>query len=63
VTERVRARFHNRLITPLGPYDELFGDVAPGAEKTLKVKLHYWREGVVKYIEFRHDSALDLTGE
>ncbi|MFH1919273.1 MAG: beta-L-arabinofuranosidase domain-containing protein, partial [Planctomycetota bacterium] len=60
VTEKVQAKFHNRLVTPLGPYAELFGEVAPGAEKTLKVKLHYWREGVVKYLEFPQDSALDL---
>ena len=61
VTERVQAKFHNRLVTPLGPYAELFGDVAPAAEKTLKVKLHYWRDGVVKYLEFPQDAALDLT--
>jgi len=40
-----------------GRYAELFG-----AEDTLKVNLHYWRDGVVKYIEFPQDSALDLTG-
>ena len=62
VTAEVQARFHNRLITPLGPYAELFGDMPPGAEKTLKVKLHYWRDGVVKYLEFPQDSPLDLTG-
>ena len=63
VTEKVQAKFHNRLVTPLGPFAELFGDVAPGAKKTLKVKLHYWRDGVVKYLEFPQDSALDLTGK
>jgi DUF1680 family protein len=63
VTEKVQARFHNRLVTPLGPYAELFGDVAPGVEKTLKVKLNYWRDGVVKYLEFPQDSALELTGQ
>ena len=63
VTEKVQAKFHNRLVTPLGPYAELFGEVAPGAEKTLKVKLHYWRDGVVKYLEFPQDSALELTGK
>ncbi|NQT41033.1 MAG: hypothetical protein HQ581_26310 [Planctomycetes bacterium] len=63
VTEKVHANFHNHLVTPLGPYAELFGEVAPGAEKTLKVKLHYWRDGVVKYLEFPQDSALDLTGQ
>jgi len=63
VTEEVQARFHNRLVTPLGPYAELFAEVAPGVEKTLKVKLHYWRDGVVKYREFPKDSPLDLTGK
>lgn len=62
VTEKLQAKFRNRLVTPLGPYAELFGDVAPGAEKTLKVKLHHWRDGLVKYLEFPQDSALDLTG-
>jgi len=62
VTEKLQARFHNRLVTPLGPYAELFGEAAPGGEKTLKVKLHYWRDGVVKYVEFPQDSAFDLTG-
>ena len=60
VTETVQAKYHNRLVTPLGPYAELFGDAATGGEKTLKVKLHYWRDGVVKYREFPQDSALDL---
>ena len=63
VTDKVQAKFHNRLVTPLGPYAELFGEAAPGAEKTLKVKVHYWRDGVVKYLEFPQDSALDLTGK
>ncbi len=63
VTEHVQARFHNRLVTPLGSYSELFGPAAPGGENTLKVKLHYWRDGVVKYLELAQDSALDLTGK
>jgi hypothetical protein len=62
VTEKVQARFHNRLVTPLGPYAQLFGEAAPGAAKTLKVKLHYWRDGVVKYLEVPQDAPLDLTG-
>jgi hypothetical protein len=63
VTEKVQARFHNRLVTPLGPYAGLFGEVAPGTAKTLKIKVNYWRDGVVKYHEFPQDSALDLTGK
>jgi hypothetical protein len=62
VTEKVQAKFHNRLVTPLGPFAELFGPAAPGGEKTLKVKLYFWRDGVVKYLEFPQDSALDLSG-
>lgn len=61
VTEKVQAAFHNRLVTPLGSYAERFGEVAPGVEKTLKVKLHYWRDGTVMYLEFPQDSAVDLT--
>ena len=61
VTEQVQAKFHSRLVTPLGPYATLFGDAVPGAEKTLKVKLHYWQDGVVKYREFPQDAALDLS--
>jgi len=63
VTETVQAKFHNRLVTPLGSYARLFGDPAPGTEKTLKVKLNYWRDGVVKYAEFPQDSPMDLTGK
>lgn len=63
VTETLQARYHNRLVTSLGPYTDLFGDVAPGSDKTLKVKLHYWRDGLMKYLEFPQDSALDLTGK
>jgi|GEM_PF-142589 len=62
VTEKVQARFHNRLVTPLGPYAQLFGEVAADAAKTLKVKLYYWRDGVVKYLEFPQDAPLDLAG-
>ncbi|MCY2988404.1 MAG: glycoside hydrolase family 127 protein [Planctomycetota bacterium] len=62
VTEKVQAKFRNRLVTPLGTYAELFGEVAPAPEKTLKVKLNYWRDGAVKYLEVPQDSALDLTG-
>jgi len=61
VTDQVQAKYHNRLVTPLGSYAELFGEASPGAEKTLKVKVHYWREGTVKYREFPRDAALDLT--
>ncbi|MGA2496961.1 MAG: beta-L-arabinofuranosidase domain-containing protein [Tepidisphaeraceae bacterium] len=63
VTEKVQAKFRKRLVTPLGPYSGLFGEGAPGAEKTLKVKLHSYPDRTVKYLEFPQDSALDLTGK
>jgi hypothetical protein len=63
VTAKVQAKFRKRLVTPLGPYAELFGEGAPGSETTLKVKLHSYRDGAVKYLEFPQDSALDLTGQ
>lgn len=33
------------------------------ADAIVKVKLRYWRDGVVRYLEFPQDSALDLTGK
>ena len=60
VTGKVQAKYHNRLVTPLGPYAELFGQAAAGEPQTLKVKLHYWRDGVVKYREFPTDAPLEL---
>ena len=60
VTEAVQARYHNRLVTRLGPYAERFGQGAAAPENTLKLKLHYWRENVVKYLELPHDAELDL---
>jgi hypothetical protein len=60
VTEKVVAKYHNRLITPLGSYASVFGDPAPGVEKTLKVKVGYWREGTVKYLELPADAPLEL---
>ena len=61
VTAKVQAKYHNRLVTPLGAYAQLFGEAALGEEKTLKVKVHYWRDGVVKYLQFPQDSSLDLA--
>ncbi len=60
VTEKVQAKYHNRLVTPLGSYAELFGDPAPGVKNTLKVKVNYWRDGTVKYFELPADSPLNL---
>lgn len=63
VTDKLQAKFHNRLVTPLGRYADRFGEARPDVENTLKVRLHYWRDGVVKYLEFPQDSDLDLTGK
>lgn len=66
VTEKVLAKYHNRLhnrlVTPLGSHAELFGAAPDGVDWTLKVKVHYWRDGVVKYLEFPPDAPLDLSG-
>jgi len=63
VTKLVQAAFRNRLVTPLGSYDTLFGEAKPGAENTLKVKVRDWRDGHVRYVEFPRDAALDLTAK
>jgi hypothetical protein len=47
-------------VTPLSSYAQLFGDPASSVEKTLKVKLNYWQDGTVKYLELPPDSPLDL---
>jgi hypothetical protein len=61
MTAKVQAKYHNRLVTPLGSYAQLFGEAVPGEEKTLKVKVHYWRDGVMKYLQVPQDSVLDLA--
>ena len=60
VTKILQSQYHNRLVTSLGPYKSLFGDVAPGQENSLKVKVSYWQQGIVKYLEFAPDAPLDL---
>jgi DUF1680 family protein len=61
VTDKVLAKFRNRLVTPLGRYAELFGAGTPGAQNTLKVQLKDVRDGKMKYLELPQDAALDLT--
>ena len=41
----------------------VIGAATPGTKMTLKVKLHYWREGRVEYVELPQDAALDLSGK
>ena len=60
VTEKVREKYRRRLVTPLGSYAQLFGEPTPGQEWTLKLKLHNWRDGAVRYVEFPTDAAIDL---
>jgi len=60
VTRAVQARYHNRLVTRLGPYAELFGEGAAAPENTLKLQIHYWRENAVKCLQLPKDADLDL---
>ena len=46
------------MVTPLGSYTKLFGEGASGKENTLKVKVSYWQQGMVKYLEFLQDCAV-----
>jgi len=57
----VRARFRGKLVTPLGPYADLFGEGAGGADATLKIQFRFWREGVMKYVELPSGSPIDLS--
>ena len=34
--------------------------VPQGKENTLKIKVSYWQQGIIKYLEFPQDSPLDL---
>ncbi|MBM3999513.1 MAG: hypothetical protein FJ297_08250 [Planctomycetes bacterium] len=61
VTDVVRARFRGKLVTPLGPYADLFGEGAGGADATLKIQFRFWREGVMKYVELPSGSPIDLS--
>ena len=61
MTETVQSKYHNRLVTPLDPYARLFSNVAVDNKNTLNLTIHYWRDGVTKYLELPNDSPLDLT--
>ncbi|MCC7495858.1 MAG: glycoside hydrolase family 127 protein [Fimbriimonadaceae bacterium] len=60
VTQQVQARYHRRLVTPLGAYAQLCGAAPAGEPRTLKLKLHHWRDGRVEYRELQPDAPLDL---
>ena len=42
VTKKVQSVFQGKYRTDLGKYTELFGDPAPGQEKTLKLRVQDW---------------------
>lgn len=59
VTEKVQSVFQGKFKTSLGKYADLFGDPAPGQEKTLKLKVQDL-VGNIKYIELPEDADIEL---
>ena len=59
VTQKVQAVFHGKFRTDLGRYADLFGDPAPGQEKTLKLRVRDLC-GNSKTIELPEDAPLEL---
>jgi hypothetical protein len=59
VTKKVRSLFQGKFRTDLGRYANLFGDPAPGQEKTLKLRVQDMG-GNVKYMELPEDAAIEL---
>ena len=59
VTQKVRAAFHGTFRTDLGKYADLFGDPAPGQEKTLKLRVRDLC-GNSKTIELPEDAPIEL---
>lgn len=59
VTEKVQAAFHGKFRTDLGRYADLFGDPAPGREKTLKLRVQDLC-GQFRYIELPENAPLEL---
>ena len=59
VTKKVQSVFQGRFRTDLGKYADLFGDPAPGQEKTLKLRVQDLG-GNIKYIELPEDAPLEL---
>lgn len=59
VTKKVRAVFQGKFRTDLGKYTDLFGDPAPGQEKTLKLRVQDLG-GNIKYMELPEDAPLEL---
>jgi hypothetical protein len=59
VTQKVQSVFQGKFRTDLGKYTDLFGDPAPGQEKTLRLRVQDM-SGKVKYIELPDDAAIEL---
>ncbi len=59
VTKKVQAVFRGKVRTDLGKYADLFGDPAPGQEKTLKLRVEDLG-GNIKYIELPEDAPVEL---
>ena len=59
VTAKVQSVFQGKYKTELGKYADLFGDPAPGVEKTLKLRVQDM-VGNVKFLEFSDDAPIVL---
>ena len=59
VTQKVQSVFQGKFRTDLGRYADLFGDPAPGQEKTLKLRVQDLG-GNVKYLELPEDAPIEL---
>ena len=59
VTEKVQAVFQGKFRTDLGKYADLFGDPAPGQEKSLKLRVQDMG-GHIKYLELPEDAPIVL---
>lgn len=59
VTGKVQAAFQGKFRTDLGRYADLFGDPAPGQEKTLKLRVQDMG-GSIRYIELPEDAPIEL---
>ena len=59
VTEKVQSVFQGKYKTELGKYADLFGDPAPGVEKTLKLRVQDM-VGNIKFLEFADNAPIVL---
>jgi DUF1680 family protein len=59
VTKKVQSVFQGKVRTDLGRYADLFGDPAPGQEKTLILRVQDLG-GNIKYMELSEDAPIEL---